>query len=77
MATLACAIKSDLINLDETMKILGVSKSVLYRLRQKEGFPKGKYAYNKQKMYQPRIVFSRKEIEEWKSNNVTKRLIDI
>lgn len=69
MKKLACAVKSDLINLQEVMEILGVSKSVLYRLRQTEGFPKGKYAYNKQKMYAPRVVFDHKEIEQWKIMN--------
>lgn len=75
MAVIACAIKSDLITLQEVEKILGISKSALYRLRQREDFPKGKYAYNKQRMHMPRVMFNKTEIEEWKNKSEDKNNI--
>lgn len=75
MPKLACAIKSDLIGMPEVMQILGISKSALYRLRKTTDFPKGRYAYNKQKMHAPRVVFNRVEIMDWKQGNEKSRTI--
>ena len=73
MSKLISPIKPDLLGLEQVAEILGISDGALYRLRKKEGFPKGRYAYNKKRMHMPRVVFKKEEIMEWKALNSIKQ----